>query len=83
MRRWSVKVTFVEVRRHLGVETQRQWSDRAIARRIPWLLALFSLMTLWANDVFSHGLVLPRRAAWYPKQELTFPDALAAGRQEL
>src|SRR6476660_3363008 len=27
VRRWSIEVTFAEVRRHLGVETQRQWSD--------------------------------------------------------
>jgi len=49
VRRWSVEVTFAEVRRHLGVETQRQWSDLAIARTTPCLLALFSLVTLWAR----------------------------------
>nr|WP_245291072.1 transposase [Methylobacterium aquaticum] len=32
VRRWSVEVTFQETRAHLGVETQRQWSDKAIAR---------------------------------------------------
>jgi hypothetical protein len=30
------------------VETQRQWSDRAIARTTPALLGLYSLVTLWA-----------------------------------
>jgi hypothetical protein len=43
VRRWSVEVTFQEVRAHLGVETQRQWSDTAIARTTPCLLALFSI----------------------------------------
>ena len=33
--RWQLEVTFQEVRTHLGVETQRQWSDRAIARTTP------------------------------------------------
>src|SRR3712207_8630712 len=51
VRRWAVEVTFEEVRRHLGVETQRQWSDKAIARTTPALLALFSLVTLWAHDL--------------------------------
>ena len=37
VRRWSVEVTFAEARRHLGVETQRQWSDAAIARTTPAL----------------------------------------------
>ncbi len=83
VRRWSVEVTFAEVRRHLGVETQRQWSDLAIARTTPCLLALFSLVTLWAGDLAARGLVLPRRAAWYAKPEITFSDALAAIRRQL
>ncbi|HET6519015.1 MAG TPA: hypothetical protein VFG47_04255, partial [Geminicoccaceae bacterium] len=83
VRRWSVEVTFAEVRRHLGVETQRQWSDPAIARTTPLLLGLFSLITLWADELFSRGLVPPRRAAWYPKPALTFSDALAAVRHAL
>ncbi len=83
VRRWSVEVTFAEVRRHLGVETQRQWSDLAIARTTPCLLALFSLVTLWASTLAARGLVLPRRAAWYAKPAVTFSDALAAVRREL
>src|SRR3954451_15743135 len=50
VRRWATEVTFAEVRRHLGVETQRQWSDKAIARTTPALLGLFSLVTLWTSD---------------------------------
>ena len=49
--RWQVEVTFEEVRAHLGMETQRQWSDKAIARTTPLLLALFSLVTLFAPPV--------------------------------
>lgn len=30
VRRWQVEVTFAEARRHLGLETQRQWSDRRL-----------------------------------------------------
>ncbi len=83
VRRWSIEVTFAEVRRHLGVETQRQWSDLAIARTTPCLLALFSLVALWASDLAARGLVLPRRAAWYAKPDVTFSDALAAVRRQL
>ncbi len=83
VRRWSVEVTFAEVRRHLGVETQRQWSDLAIARTTPSLLALFSLTTLWASGLATRGLVQPRRAAWYAKHAVTFSDALAAVRRQL
>ena len=82
VRRWSVEVTFAEVRRHLGVESQRQWSDLAVARTTPALLGLFSLVTLWAEGMLDGG-VLPRRAAWYPKPQPTFSDALAAVRYRL
>jgi hypothetical protein len=83
VRRWSVEVTFAEVRRHLGVETQRQWSDPAIARTTPALLGLFSLVTLWANELFNVQLTMPRSASWYAKPLPTFSDALAAVRREL
>ena len=36
--RWRIETTFQEVREHLGVETQRQWSDLAILRTTPALL---------------------------------------------
>ncbi len=46
VRRWQLEVTFQEARSHLGMETQRQWSDLAIARTTPILLGLFSWTTL-------------------------------------
>ena len=83
VRRWSVEVTFEEVRAHLGVETQRQWSDRAIARSTPVLLGLFSLVTLLADGLKEQNKLTVRRAAWYPKTIPTFSDALACVRQHL
>jgi hypothetical protein len=83
VRRWSIEVTFAEVRRHLGVETQRQWSDPAIARTTPALLGLFSLVTLWADDLYTQATPTPRAASWYPKLLPTFSDAIAAVRREL
>jgi hypothetical protein len=83
VRRWTTEVTFAEVRRHLGVETQRQWSDRAIARTTPVLLGLYSLVALWANELQRGSAILPRAAAWYAKPAPTFSDALAAVRRTL
>ena len=64
---WQIEVTFEregcvgfprisnraveEVRRHLGLETQRQWSSLAIARTTPLILGLFSLVTLLAHHL--------------------------------
>ncbi len=83
VRRWSLEVTFAEVRRHLGVETQRQWSDPVIARTTPALLGLFSLITLWAHELYGTRPPMPRSASWYRKSLLTFGDALAMVRREL
>ena len=82
VRRWQVEVTFQEARRHLGLETQRQWSDRAIARTTPVLLSLFSLVTLCATRLADANRLPMRRTAWYPKCLPTFSDALAAVRRE-
>ena len=63
VQRGQLEVTFEEARRHLGIETQRQWSEVAIRRATP-----------------AHRI---RQAAWYPKQQPTFADALAVVRREL
>jgi hypothetical protein len=81
--RWQLEVTFEEVRRHLGVETQRQWSDLAIARTTPALLGLFSLVTLLAHQQISQPAAITRQAAWYKKAHPTFVDAIAMVRREL
>jgi hypothetical protein len=81
--RWQLEVTFQEVRAHLGVETQRQWSDWAIARTTPALLGLFSLVTLLAHHSTRRGKLPIRQAAWYAKPLPTFSDALAVVRHQL
>ena len=81
--RWSMETTFQETREHLGVETQRQWSDRAIARTTPALFGLFSLITLWATEAKVVAMLHPRSAAWYVKDDPTFSDAIATVRRVL
>jgi hypothetical protein len=81
--RWQLEVTFQEVRRHLGFETQRQWSDLAIRRTTPALLGLFSVITLLAHRQMRQVVGVLRRAAWYHKRHPTFSDALALVRKEL
>lgn len=81
VRRWRLEVTFEEARRHLGLETQRQWSDKAIARTTPVLLGLFSLVTLLAWP--RRRQLAPGQAAWYRKGAVTFSDVLAWVRRDL
>jgi hypothetical protein len=81
--RWQLEVTFREVRTHLGVETQRQWSDLAIARTTPALLGLFALVTLLAHQRVRRNQLPMRQTAWYTKPRPTFSDALAVVRRSL
>jgi hypothetical protein len=83
VQRWTVEVTFREVRDHLGFESQRQWSDPAIARTTPCLLGLFSLVALFASQLAPRTRCAVWTAAWYCKQQPTFADALAAVRREI
>jgi len=83
IQRWQLEVTHREVREHLGVETQRQWSDQAIARTTPALLGLFALVTVLAHASAGRRKVVARQTAWYTKAHPTFSDALAAVRHEI
>jgi hypothetical protein len=81
VRRWQMEVTFEEARAHLGVETQRQWSDLAIARTTPILLGLFSLVTILAHHLQANFSWKIRQTIWYSKPLPTFSDALALVRR--
>jgi hypothetical protein len=81
--RWSVEVTCEAARAHLGLETQRQWSDHAMAHTTPILLGLFSLVTILALKL-SRGREIPVSVtAWDHKAEPTFSDCLALVQRHL
>ncbi len=80
--RWQLETTFQAVRTHLGVETQRQWNERAVLRTTPALLGLFSLVTLCAHEQAGTSGISIRQAAWYRKDQPTFADALAVVRRQ-
>ncbi len=81
--RWPIEVTFEECRAHLGIETQRQWSDKAIGCSTPLLLGLYSLVVLFANALHPNGQIPIQTTAWYQKSHATFADVLAAVRRAL
>lgn len=83
VRRWATEVTFAEARRHLGIETQRQWADKAIARTTPALLGLYSVIALAADDLNRQRSLTVRSVGWYHKDKPTFSDAIAAVRRQL
>jgi len=81
VQRWQVEVTFEEARAHLGMETQRQWSERAIARTTPLILGLYSLVTLMARQSLEDHEIPVRTASWYRKKQATFSDTIAMVRR--
>ena len=64
-------MTFEELRAHLGLETQRQWSEL-----LRWTLAADILIE-------QRGGMAPRTAAWYDKTSPSFADAIALVRRHL
>lgn len=83
IKRWTLEVTIEESRAHLGIETQRQWSDLAIERSTPALLGLFSLVALAGQALHPDGKIPVAQAAWYPKAQATFSDVLIEVRRAL
>ena len=83
MKRWSLEATFEESRAHLGIETQRQWSDLAIERTTPLLFGLYSLVALFGHALAPEGQLPLKQAVWYPKERATFVDILALVRRHL
>lgn len=83
LRRWQVEVTFEESRRHLGIETNRQFSDNAIKRTTPCLFGMFSLVAMMAEELSRGGKLKIRRAVWYEKEVATFSDAIGCVRQQI
>lgn len=83
--RWPIEVTFEECRRHLGMETQRQWSNKAIDRETPCILASFSVITLMALELqkVNQDKIPIQISSWYPKKHITFSDVLAYVRRHI
>ncbi|MBI3211916.1 MAG: transposase [Simkania negevensis] len=83
IKRWNIEVTFRECREHLGIETQRQWSDQAIERTTPLLFCLYSLVVLIGHGLYLAGGIKNKSTAWHRKKSLTFSDLLASVRMEI
>lgn len=83
VKRWNIEVTFRECRDHLGIETQRQWSDLAIIRSTPLLFCMYTIIVIIGNNLWSTRGIEPLKTAWYDKKHLTFSDLLQSVRLEL
>ncbi len=78
VKRWPIEVTYEESRAHLGVETQRQWSDLAIERSTPCLFGLYSLVVLLGYALHPDGPFLCSKPPGIPRR--TRPSAMFSPR---
>jgi len=83
VRRWSLETTFQEARRHLGLESLRNWSEKALKRSVPFLLGLYSLVVVWFALHVEHPESTRIEWPWYEKPHVTFSDMLAAARSDI
>ena len=83
--RWSIEVTFEEARAHLGLETTRQRCRQSVLRTVPWLLGLFTFISLMFTQLWRRGRCAKKlhQTPCYHKSEPTFADALYAVRRRL
>jgi hypothetical protein len=82
--RWSIEVTFEELRAHLGLETTRMRKKESVLRTAPCLFGLFSVICLiYAKLVTNQHAPAIRQMPCYSKSEATFSDALYAVRRLL
>lgn len=81
--RWSVEATFEDAREHLGMETQRQWSDLAVQRTTPVVLGLYSIVTWITFHLTQNEEIAIQKTAWYHKEKVTFSDCLFMVRRHI
>ena len=83
VRRWTMEVPWEAARAHLGMATQRQWHDQAMARTTPALVSLSAIMTLTAPLLIEKGATGVRRTAGSGTTPPTFSEAMAWVRRQL
>lgn len=83
VRRWGLETTFQETRRHLGLETLRNRTGRAVRRSVPLLLATYSLVVVWFAKHVRAPEAHKQATPWYRKDSVTFSDMLGAARRDI
>src|SRR5690606_39789745 len=82
-KRWSLEVTFHEVKGKLGFEDPCNRSERAVERTAPLALVSYSLAVLWyvLHGQRSRAARLPTMPWYTHKAGVTFSDMLATLRR--
>jgi hypothetical protein len=80
--RWSLEVTFHDVKQYLGFEDLPGRTRRAVERTAPIALLLYGLIVQWYVEYAADRDTLPLLPWYRSKQEPSFCDMLLALRRE-
>lgn len=80
--RWSIEVTFENVKQLLGFEDPANRKEKAVRRTAPMALVLYSLVVLWFHQEGHHHVRFPDRPWYRHKREPSFADLLTTLRRE-
>jgi hypothetical protein len=81
--RWSIEVTFRDVKQHLGGENPQSWKRQGPERAATLSLWLHGLVWCWYLDTHPAGGTWPVKPWYHRKNTPSFLDALAALRRNL
>jgi SRSO17 transposase len=81
--RWSIEVTFYDLKQFLGFSDSQAWTRRAVERTAPFVAFLFTLVVVWyANSARGSKLYTYPVRPWYPnKVTPSFADMLGAAQR--
>jgi len=79
--RWSIEVTFENLKQLLGFSDAANWKERAVRRTAPMAGVLYSLIVVWFHQTGHKFVEFPHRP-WYPQKEWpSFGDMLTTVRR--
>lgn len=79
--RWSIEVTFENLKQLLGFSDAANWKELAVRRTAPMAGVLYSLIVVWFHEDGHRHVEFPHRP-WYPqKQWPSFGDMLTTLRR--
>jgi len=80
-RRWSIEVTFEDLKQLLGFADASSWKEAAVRRTAPMAGVLYSLIVVWFHQTGHEFVEFPHRPWYRQKQWPSFRDMLTTLRR--
>ena len=80
--RWSIEVTHLDCKQHLGLEDPANRVPKAVKRTAPMAMFLYSLTIVWYATEGQADWLIPERPCYWWKSEPSFADMLTTLRRK-